>query len=87
VATVQNWGPHDATLLMQGGGFDGPMLIDTGTKDQFWNLLGTEAFASAMAEARQEGHLRLQKGYDHSYFFISTFMEDHIAFHAEQLYA
>ncbi|AGI66223.1 S-formylglutathione hydrolase yeiG [Octadecabacter antarcticus 307] len=82
-----NWGPHDATLLMQGGGFDGPMLIDTGTDDQFWDLLGTEAFATAMTAKRQPGLLRLQKGYDHSYFFISTFMEDHVNFHAEALWA
>lgn len=82
-----NWGPHDATLLMQGGGFDGPMLIDTGTNDQFWDLLGTEAFATAMTANRQTGLLRLQKGYDHSYFFISTFMEDHVNFHAEALWA
>ncbi len=82
-----NWGPHDATLLMQGMGFDGPVLIDTGTDDQFGDLLGTEHLAQAMAERRQEGQIRLQKGYDHSYFFVSTFMEDHIAFHAEALYA
>lgn len=82
-----NWGPHDATLLMQDGGFDGPILIDTGTDDQFGDLLGTASFAQAMAEKRQVGQIRLQKGYDHSYFFIATFMEDHIAFHAEALYA
>ena len=81
------WGPHDATLLMQGGGFDGPVLIDTGTDDQFGDLLGTAAFAEAFAAARQEGQIRLQKGYDHSYFFISTFIEDHVAFHAEALYS
>jgi S-formylglutathione hydrolase len=82
-----NWGLHDATLLMQKSGFDGPMLIDTGTNDQFWDLLGTEAFAAAMTAKRQEGLLRLQKGYDHSYFFISTFMEDHVNFHADALWA
>lgn len=82
-----NWGPHDATLLMQGGGFDGPILIDTGTDDQFAELLGTPAFAAAFTEVCQEGAIRLQKGYDHSYFFIATFVEDHIAFHAEALYS
>ena len=82
-----NWGPHDATMLMEGAGFDGPVLIDTGTDDQFGDLLGTDAFAAAFAAKRQEGQLRLQKGYDHSYFFIATFMEDHVAFHAEALYA
>jgi S-formylglutathione hydrolase len=82
-----NWGPHDATLLMKGEGFDGPILIDTGTDDQFGDLLGTEHLAQAMAAKSQDAQLRLQKGYDHSYFFIATFMEDHVAFHAEALYA
>lgn len=82
-----NWGPHDATVLMQGEGFDGPILIDTGTDDQFSDLLGTEAFAAAFAAKRQEGTIRMQKGYDHSYFFIATFIEDHIGFHAEALYS
>ena len=82
-----NWGPHDATLLMKDKGFDGPILIDTGTDDQFGDLLGTQHLAAAMAEKRQEGQIRLQKGYDHSYYFISTFMEDHVMFHAEALYA
>ena len=77
---------HDATLLMQRVGFDGPVLIDTGTDDQFGDLLGTADLAQAMTKTRQEGQIRLQKGYDHSYFFVSTFMEDHIAFHAEALY-
>ena len=83
----KNWGPHDATLLMRDIGFDGPVLIDTGTDDQFGDLLGTAHLAQAMADKRQEGQIRLQKGYDHSYFFVSTFIEDHIAFHAEALYA
>ena len=86
-ADETKWGPHDATVLIQGTEFDGPILIDTGTDDQFGDLLGTEAFAAAMAAKRHEGQLRLQKGYDHSYFFISTFMEDHVAFHAQALYA
>lgn len=81
------WQAHDATVMMRGTGFDGPLLVDTGTNDQFIDLLKPEALAAAVAERRQEGILRLQKGYDHSYFFVSTFMEEHIAFHAEALYA
>ncbi len=80
------WKPHDASLLMREHGFAGPMLIDTGTDDQFGDLLGTEQMAGAIAARRQYAHIRLQKGYDHSYFFISTFMEDHVTFHAEALY-
>ena len=81
------WAAHDATLLMRGEGLDIPLLVDTGSNDQFIDLLMPEAFAEAVNARRVPAQLRLQKGYDHSYFFVSTFMEDHIAFHAEALYA
>jgi S-formylglutathione hydrolase len=80
------WTKHDASLLMAEKGFDGPVLVDTGTADQFIDLLRPEALAAAVATKRQQAALRLQKGYDHSYFFVSTFMEDHVSFHAEALY-
>ena len=80
------WTAHDASLMMEKVGFDGPVLIDTGTKDQFIDLLKPEALSSAIAKRRQEATVRLQPGYDHSYFFVSTFMEDHVAFHADALY-
>ncbi|UWQ49423.1 S-formylglutathione hydrolase [Leisingera caerulea] len=81
-----NWAKHDATLLMRDKGFDGPILIDTGTSDQFIDLLKPEALAHAAAERRQQATLRMQPGYDHSYFFVSTFMEEHVSFHADALY-
>ncbi|MEL7252529.1 MAG: S-formylglutathione hydrolase [Pseudomonadota bacterium] len=81
------WAAHDATLLMREKGFDGPILTDTGTSDQFIDLLKPEAFSEAVNARRAQATLRLQPGYDHSYFFVSTFMEDHISFHAEALYA
>ncbi len=80
------WAAHDASLLMRERGFDGPVLVDTGTKDQFVDLLRPETLAEAAAARRQQGSLRMQPGYDHSYFFVQSFMEDHIAFHAEALY-
>lgn len=83
----KDWAAHDATLLMRDKGFDGPMLIDTGTKDQFVDLLRPEALAQAAAARRQQITFRMQPGYDHSYFFVSTFMEDHVSFHAEALWA
>tara|TARA_B100000787_G_scaffold125968_1_gene95176 strand:- start:679 stop:1512 length:834 start_codon:yes stop_codon:yes gene_type:complete len=86
-ADETTWAPHDATLMMQSTGFDGPMLVDTGTRDQFVDLLCPEALAAAVSTRRQQAVLRLQPGYDHSYFFISTFMEDHVTFHAEALYS
>jgi S-formylglutathione hydrolase len=81
------WEAHDATVLMRERGFPGPVLIDTGTADQFGDLLKTEALAEAIAVRRQHATLRLQPGYDHSYYFVSSFMEDHVGFHAEALYA
>lgn len=82
-----SWAAHDATLLMRERGFDGPMLVDTGTKDQFIDLLMPESFAEAVNTRRQQAILRLQPGYDHSYFFIASFMEEHVAFHADALYS
>ena len=76
----------DASLQMAAVGFDGPVLIDQGSEDQFLDLLRPEALAHAMAARRQDGQFRMQKGYDHSYFFVASFIEDHIAFHAEALY-
>ncbi|SEO04386.1 S-formylglutathione hydrolase [Salinihabitans flavidus] len=81
------WAAHDASHLMRERGFDGPVLVDTGTDDQFYDFLRPAALADAVVERRQVASLRLQKGYDHSYFFVSSFMEDHVAFHAEALYA
>ena len=81
------WDTHDATLMMRAKGFDGPVLIDQGSEDQFLDLLMPEALAEAMMARRQQGSFRMQKGYDHSYFFVSTFMRDHVRFHAEVLNA
>ncbi len=80
------WAKHDATLMMRETGFDGPILIDQGASDQFLANLKPEALSHAMAERRQDGIFRMQPGYDHSYFFVSSFMEDHVNFHAEALY-
>jgi len=86
-ADESTWAKHDATLMMREVGLDIPLLVDTGSADQFIDLLMPEALAEAVMKRRLPANLRLQKGYDHSYFFVSTFMEDHISFHAEALYA
>ncbi|SDJ69585.1 S-formylglutathione hydrolase [Aliiruegeria lutimaris] len=79
------WADHDSTILMRTKGFDGPVLVDQGSEDQFLDLLKPQVLAEAMAARRQEGSFRMQKGYDHSYFFVSSFMGDHVAFHARAL--
>lgn len=83
---TSTWAKHDATVMMRETGFKGPILIDTGTDDQFLDLLKPEALANAVNERRQQATLRLQPGYDHSYYFVSTFIEEHVAFHADALY-
>ena len=79
------WAPHDASRLLRERGWKGELLIDQGTTDQFLDLLKPEALAAVVAERRQAATLRLQPGYDHSYFFVASFMEDHVRFHAENL--
>ena len=86
-STETAWAKHDASHLMREVGFDGPVLMDTGSTDQFIDLLRPEIMADAIASRRQPATFRLQKGYDHSYFFVSSFMEEHVAFHAEALFA
>ena len=82
----ESWKRHDSSLIMAEVGFDGPVLVDTGANDQFIDLLRPETLAEAAAKRRQQSTLRLQPGYDHSYFFVSTFMKDHVSFHVEALY-
>ena len=81
----QSWVKHASSILMLNEGFDGKVLIDVGSKDQFIDLLRPETLANAMTERRQSGEFRIQSGYDHSYFFVSTFVDDHVAFHADLL--
>jgi len=79
------WARHDACALLRGDGWDGDILVDQGSDDQFIDLLKPEALAAALAETRTPHMFRMQPGYDHSYFFVASFMEDHIRWHAERL--
>lgn len=84
-ADESKWTGHDSTLLLREKGWSRDILVDQGASDQFLNLLKPEALAGAMAETRTPGAFRMQQGYDHSYWFVSTFMADHVAWHAERL--
>ncbi|MCH2165246.1 MAG: S-formylglutathione hydrolase [Marinovum sp.] len=79
------WQVYDASVMINSGAALPPVLIDTGVDDQFGDLLKTEVLAQALTAQRIESQLRLQAGYDHSYFFVSTFTGDHIAFHASHM--
>ena len=81
------WAAHDASLLLRERGWKGHLLIDQGTEDQFLDKLMPGALMAAVVERRQAATIRLQRGYDHSYFFVASFMADHVAFHAEALFA
>jgi len=84
-----SWAPHDATALMNGlsdAPFPGGILIDQGLADKFLaEQLHPQLFEAACASASQPLTLRRHAGYDHSYYFIATFMADHLAHHARQL--
>jgi len=82
------WEQHDASFLMaqRNNPFPGGILIDQGLADNFLKeQLYPEAFEQACRQANQALTLRRHEGYDHGYYFISTFMQDHLAFHAAQL--
>ena len=80
------WRKHDAVALIEGGARADEILVDVGTADPFIeNELRPELLEAACATAGLPLTLRRQQGYDHSYYFISTFMGDHLAWHAERL--
>lgn len=84
------WEKYDASALMAASRepFPGGILIDQGLADGFLDSqLHPEQFEQACQKAGQRLTLRRHAGYDHGYYFISTFMEDHLAFHAKQLKA
>ena len=80
-----NWEKYDSTILMQKVGFHSNVLIDQGSADNFLDLLQPEALKNAMNARGQKGQFRFSDGYDHSYFFIMSFMRDHIEHHANIL--
>ena len=77
------WCEYDASELVARKPFAAPILIDQGTADQFLTeQLLPEKFAAAAAKTGQRLTLRMQPGYDHGYYFIQTFMADHLRHHA-----
>lgn len=79
------WQEYDACALMSQKGYPGEILIDQGDADPNLELLRPEALANAMAMQRQPGAFRFQPGYDHSYFFVQSFIPEHLVWHAERL--
>ena len=88
---VSAWARHDAALLIQAGAARGAyddILIDQGDADAFLTeQLKPELLVAAAEASGQPLTLRIQPGYDHSYFFMASFIADHVAFHAARLNA
>jgi S-formylglutathione hydrolase len=81
-----SWAEYDACALIAGGARLPDLLVDQGTADNFHDgQLKTHLLADACEAAGQLATIRMQDGYDHSYYFISTFMADHVRWHAERL--
>ena len=80
------WRQYDACALIEDGARLPHLLVDQGTADSFLEeQLQTHLLDEACRNVDMRAQIRMQEGYDHSYFFISTFMADHIAWHAERL--
>lgn len=85
---TRDWLEYDATHLVRRAPRPDEILIDQGLADKFLTeQLRPELFAAACAESGQKLQLRRHAGYDHGYYFIQTFMADHVAWHAKALAA
>ncbi|MBC53753.1 MAG: S-formylglutathione hydrolase [Gammaproteobacteria bacterium] len=81
------WAQYDSVELIREHGLSLPLLVDQGTADEFLaEQLLTENL-SAVLEERADARIRYQEGYDHSYYFIASFIEEHLRFHAKYLMA
>lgn len=80
------WRTHDAVALIEDNGFDKPILVEQGLADKFLHdQLKPELLLAACADAGIDLTLNYRAGYDHSYYFIASFMEDHLRYHYQQL--
>ncbi|MXO89218.1 S-formylglutathione hydrolase [Pontixanthobacter aquaemixtae] len=80
------WREYDAVALIEDGARHDHILVDQGTADDFLkDELKTGLLALACKKAAIPAQIRMQEGYDHSYYFISSFMESHVRWHAERL--
>jgi len=83
---TSRWREYDSVALIEGGARLPDMLVDQGAADNFLEgQLRTELLAEMCRKVGQRATIRMQPGYDHSYYFISTFMAEHLAWHANRL--
>ena len=80
------WQQYDASLLLAKAAQPAPILVDQGVADSFYpDQLRTESLQAAASQSGVKAQIRLQDGYDHSYYFIASFIAEHLQFHAEYL--
>jgi len=79
------WEKYDPTILLSEQGYKGKILVDQGTKDDFLKNLMPESLEKIFKLRKNGDQIRYQKDYDHSYFFVSSFLRDHIIWHKENL--
>lgn len=79
------WAAHDAVELLKTHRFPGTILVDQGTADNFLERLQPELLQAACEAAGQPLSLRMRDGYDHGYFFVASFVDDHLRHHAASL--
>lgn len=85
-ADKASWADYDAVRLIEAGARLPALLVDQGDADNFLHdQLRTSLLEEVCARAGQAATIRMQPGYDHSYYFISTFMGEHVRWHAEHL--
>jgi len=82
-----SWDAYDATAVIRKSPCEHELLVDQGAADPFLDQLRPDLLQAACADAGQKLTLREREGYDHGYFFVSTFIEEHLRFHAKALQA
>ncbi|MBU2113015.1 MAG: S-formylglutathione hydrolase [Gammaproteobacteria bacterium] len=81
------WQQYDASVLLAAAQDPLPLLVDQGTADSFHlEQLRTESLIAAAKQSGAKADIRMQSGYDHSYYFIASFIEQHLRFHARYLF-
>lgn len=82
-----SWSQYDAVELLNSGAQSSPILVDQGDADNFLKeQLNPDALTAAAKNYSADFELRMQADYDHSYYFISSFIDDHLSFHARHLF-
>jgi S-formylglutathione hydrolase len=85
-ADEANWSDYDATAVIRNHACAHELLVDQGAADPYLDQLRPDLLRSACEASAQKLTLREHEGYDHGYFFVSTFIEDHLRFHAAALH-